>query len=430
MKDEYQNELNVKIDAAEIFGPKLRASSFLLAMAFIFSPFVAAVGEIFTLPRQVVALASLSLCGLIGVRLYWLGKDRYRQSYFPYASGYLLIFSFVMALSCVMAYISGNRTDTQAMWRQLVMALLPIVLYFGCQGFAKEKLIIRGLEWGVMALAIISSLSIGLEFFGLTNFEHYGGRYFGFLSDGSAWLVGFVCIVFLAQNRIVALLVMLCVLALTLSRGAILVFLVSVIIMVWGGMSGGSGSRRYMKAILFTLTFGAIVVFLVGSGQLNELISRVPETDIWDNDRVWTAKLSLSIFYESPFLGAGFNAQQYFFSKDEILLSDVRGFSTPTSTAMQVLADGGIMAFIPYMAFVVNITILSFKVVGQKILTNEFMLLRGLSAWLISFLWLNQTASWLLPGSYLSPILFAVAGLLVGATRESYSEDNGCLESA
>ena len=383
----------------------------LVSIVLLYAPFVTASGRILDLTSETTAIIGLLSCAFIGFLLRRASSEKYSK-FIPYTNVYLFVFCFLMAFSCLLAQLDGVRSDEMAMWRQLFMGLLPIFLYFGCYRLSQVVNVSRGIEIGLAGIAIISFFSIGLEFIGLTDFEHYGHRYFGFLSDGSAWLVSFVCVVLFVQSRLLLLGVMLAVLILTLSRGAMLVFLVSVILIVVVGRGEFYKHRR--KIILVSLSLIGFAL-LFGYDQLNSFISRSENTNIWENDRLWTSRLSLNVFYESPIFGSGYNSHQYFYPKEELARLGVLGHSTPTSTAMQVLADGGLVTFIAYALFAFKVTILSWHVLAHEILSKDFAVLRGLAAWLISFMWVNQFAAWLLPGSYLAPIFFSVTGVVVGS---------------
>lgn len=387
--------------------------TYLIAL-FFYAPMVTAIGVFLELPRDTVALISYSLSVLIAAKLYLVAKSVYGLKPNFRTGAPILVFCAVMVFTSLLAIIAGIRSDSLDMAKQLVMGLLPVVLFFGSQRISLKMDVSVGVEKGIKALAALSAASIGLEFLGILTYESYGARHFGFLSDGSAWLVAFVCVVFFSQKKFFLFALMLTMLALTASRGAALVFFISVLLLL---LTAQARYSRRMVNHLFIIILGGAAVFWFNSDILQSLFQRFAETNFLVNDRVWTMLLSWELFSQSPVFGSGFNAQQHFFPKEDLLWKGILGFSTPTSTTIQMLADAGVVGFAAFIAVVISFTKRAWKILRTNIYSREYILYRGLSAWLIAFLIFNQSAAWLLPGSYLSPIVFAVAGLIAGSAR-------------
>jgi O-antigen ligase len=362
--------------------------------------------------RDVVAAASLGICVLVCIGLVRAsGRSGARASLSSRSGKTLAIFVSGYLFTTFLVHLLGERADAGAMWLQLVMALLPASLFIGYFTITNSTPVGNGIDLACVVLFVLAALSIGLEFTGLYRVEAYGERYFGFLGDGVAWLLSFVAVVFMSRGRYGLLALCLGLLVLTQSRGALFIF------MAGGGLllftARGDNSQKQRVAALLLLVGGGIG-YLLYEDRILSVFDRYSSVELADNDRTATINLSLTLFERSPVFGLGYNAQPTFFGREYLDATAIQGFSTPVSTAFQVLADGGLIAGFGYCLFVIVVTALCFSILSQISSDREALVLRGLAAWLVAFLLANHSAAWLLPGSYLAPIVFATAGVLAG----------------
>ena len=394
--------------------PKLLNYS--LAVVFIYSPLCSGLMRIFDWSSYVYAIISLSSCLLLFVLLTFGMQNRRHLR--DRSSVAFAFYGFIDALvfGSALAQIGGIRTDTSAMWRQLAMALIPATLFYGCRTVTTTWPVYIGVNRGLIGIATLSFISIGLEFTGLYKIEAYGERYFGFLSDGVSWLLAFVSIVFVAEKKPYLAIASIICLAITQSLGAgIIMVLGTVVLYLFGRMV----SRQSLVMASIQLAVGLSVAVFFLSSRFIIYLERLLNINIWDNDRIWTTELSIELFKDSPVYGMGFNSQQYFFSRNILEDLELNALSTPTSTAAKILADSGIVGIIAYLSFVIMVSVLCIKFLRRPILTREDLLLKGLGAWLLVFLWFNHFAAWLLPVSYHATLVFIVTGILAGATERN-----------
>jgi O-antigen ligase len=143
------------------------------------------------------------------------------------------------------------------------------------------------------------------------------------------------------------------------------------------------------------------------------LASRIEATRIGSNDRLGTALLGLRIFKSSPYFGMGYNSFSYLFSRrftnslHEVLFAQ-------TSTIVQMLSDGGLLLFLGYIAFVIAATRGGIALMKQSKTTVHSGVINGVAAWLIVMLWVNQSATWFIVGSYFGPLVLGFAGIVSG----------------
>lgn len=386
-----------------------RSPTLVPALALFYPSAVFGAARFAGMPADMTTLVSLLLCLFFSVALY-----SGRSVTFSGPGRMLAAFTLAMALACLVEHLAGGRSDRNDMWKQYIMAFTPVILFFAFERFARRNDVHESVTRGLYAIGLLAAASIGLEAAGITHFEHYGFRYFGFLSDGSAWLLSLVCVVLFARQKFGLLGLMLVILLLTASRGAMLVTLASLVGLI---VTGKGAFRKKMRVNLLAVVAGGLLLAALGSSQLDSFLGRMTGTSVLENDRILTAGLSLDVFHRAPLFGNGFNAQQYFFPQDQLRYYGILGFSTPTSTPMQILADGGLIAFIPFLLFVLALVRVGWGRLRERTASPETALLRGLGAWMICFVLINQFAAWLLPGSYIAPLLFSVAGLVAGASR-------------
>jgi O-antigen ligase len=164
------------------------------------------------------------------------------------------------------------------------------------------------------------------------------------------------------------------------------------------------------------LSLVLLLVIAVFPDYVAGVSERFTAVDPLDNDRVRTTAFSLLVWEQRPVWGSGYNAHTFAFEKAGLLPGEGREFwATPTSTPVQILADSGVVGFGFFLLFALLAIVLAFRAIRAERDSRERAALAGLGSWIVAFLLLNHSAAWLLPGSGLSAIVFATAGIVSGA---------------
>jgi O-antigen ligase len=125
--------------------------------------------------------------------------------------------------------------------------------------------------------------------------------------------------------------------------------------------------------------------------------------------------LGIKIFLKSPFFGSGYNSLTHFYPSTARLIT--RGIlPAQTSTFVEILSDGGLISFIPYLGFVIAATRAGLVLMRHSSKLADGLLLNGAAAWLVAMLWMNQSALWFVVGSYFGPLVFGMAGIVAGSS--------------
>jgi O-antigen ligase len=325
----------------------------------------------------------------------------------------LTVFLVMTIFSCLLSQLSGERYNATDMWRYAILALIVTVSFWGCYAWAATRFRVGPIDTGVLIIALICMSSVMLEARGLISYETYGNRFFGFMGDNVAWLLSFSAIYLLVRQKYFLLAFCVLALLLTQSRGALIVFIA-------GGFLFLAKMTTTKKHKIYYL-IGIIAIYLLfvflAPELLRNVFSRFSETDFFDNDRSRTNAFSLSVFEANPLAGSGYGAHTYAFESTVFrkMRHGKEMWAIPVSTWLQVLADSGLLGFIPFVVFIMLVMRAALRTLHMRLGGSEHQALVGLSIWLLAFLFLNHSAPWLLPGSYLSTIVFAAAGLVVGA---------------
>jgi hypothetical protein len=145
--------------------------------------------------------------------------------------------------------------------------------------------------------------------------------------------------------------------------------------------------------------------------QFLDFISRFSRLEIEQSGRVVTSLNGLSIFKDSPLIGSGYDSLAYHFPVLDLANAE---FAVASSTFIQMLSDGGLLAFFGFLTFVITISYLGVRSLTYRSEAPLHQVVVGLAAWLLAIIWLNHSASWFLITSPLAPLVFGVAGLLGG----------------
>lgn len=328
-------------------------------------------------------------------------------------TGQALALFLVLHISTTLyAALIADGFSPVEMVRQLCVALIPAILAEGFYFRTRERAAFfrsyTPLDTVTFCIFLACMASIMFEFTGIVRIEQYGTRFFGALGDAVAWVLSFCATVALVRGRTVLFGGCFGLLLLTQSRGAILIFAVAFVLQAL------FGQRRSTLGILSILSLCAVGFFLPYLAVFIEgFFERLASSVYAENDRIVTIKLGLSLFEQHPIVGSGYNTQPRYMNslgfKDTFI-----GFGTQVSTAVQVLVDGGLVTIFAYFFFIVSVSKVCLRAMRSYLAGPEETIASGAASWLIAFLWLNHSASWLLPGSLLSPLVFSLTGIIAG----------------
>lgn len=316
----------------------------------------------------------------------------------------LLLFLASVWLSTLLLGLFGERYDYGAVLRQTVMVTYTALPFFATVYAARRMDFEQAVLLTCHVLLALCLASVILDFSGLTSFESYSSRYFGFLGDGVAWIVTFPMIVYFTTGRFILSGAGAMALLLTLSRGATLVVTGAILLLLAFG--GGRSRLHYGPPLIAT-----VGVIAYNHEQFLEFISRFSRLEIEQSGRVVTSLNGLSIFRDSPLIGFGYDSLAYQFPVLDLANAE---FAVASSTFIQMLSDGGLLTFLGFLTFVITISYLGVRSLTYRSEAPLHQVVVGLAAWLLAIIWLNHSASWFLISSPLAPLVFGVAGLVGG----------------
>ncbi len=386
-----------------------------MVFALVHAVAVISIGTIFDYEVATTALLFTGLTIVATVLLGTTGPRLPGKFGSPPIGTALILFLLMSAVSTQVADMSQIRYDGGAMWRQLGLAMLPVVLFWGGRTWGWHNFDFRALDLGMTLLLGICASSIVLDYAGLLVFESYGSRHFGFLGDTVAWIATLPTVYFIARGRLT--LFGLCMVLQLLTQTRATLVIVAIAIALYFLLSPATTARMIIIRI-GTLVVGFTTAFFAQE-MVGDLIERFQDTDLLENDRTRTIQFTLDVFWDRPALGSGYNAHAYFFQPYQaITLPANTTLPVAVSTPLQILADAGVFGFVPFLAAILMICWLAFRALRTRATMESMQALSGLSAWLIAFFIFNQTAAWLIPMSLLSSLAFLAAGIVVGAMTQ------------
>jgi len=376
------------------------------------------ISALFPLEPSTQTLALLSFSWLTTLMLYIFCRSNAIIS--KPESLALLIFLLMTLLSCLIAYFFGERRDLEEMWSYAIQANAVIVLYWGFCSWSYSRFRATAVDKDVLVFSVVCTLSVFLEASGLISYETSGNRYFGFVGDSVAWLISFAATYCLIRRKYTLTSLLVIALLLTQSRGAILIFFVAALAL---SALLGAGKRNIFRYVFPLAAIAIILAITFPAEVFTQVQDRFYDVNVLENDRTRTTRFTLEIFSAKPLTGSGFGSHTFHYaSVGRFSTLGNEFWGTPTSTWAQILADSGLMGFLPFLVFILLVARASVRAVKLRSLSAENESAAALGLWLIAFLFLNHSAAWLLPGSMISPIVFAAAGIVVGsATRSRYT---------
>lgn len=344
-------------------------------------------------------VAAYAIAGLVSVHSAGAPRATSRMTQF------LILFLLCFSLASFSVWLRGSRSDSSALVLQCAALVFMALPFFSLKSVARTFPVDRGLLWICHILLAFGFYSVVGDFFDIAQHEGLGGRFFGPLGDQVAWAITLPLIVYFAARRIALAALAGIALALTASRAPALTSVSALLAL----LVFSRGRRVEYGAMMLVL----LVVGLYQAGLFSNLVTRISATEFASNDRTTTAALGFRIFHESPIFGSGYNSLGHYFPSTAHRLR-IGELPAQTSTFVQMLSDGGLMTFVPYLAFVIATTVAGIKILRRSQSLNLSGAVNGLVAWLLAMLWINQSAMWFVVGSYIGPIVFGMCGLVAG----------------
>jgi O-antigen ligase len=318
----------------------------------------------------------------------------------------LVLFLCALALATWLVWLSNTRSDMKALGLQtaaLIFMALPFYPLRRLAATAPVDSLGLAICHVVLALGLYSVVG---DFLGVNAHAGVFGRYFGPLGDQVAWVLTLPFVVYFSSRRIFLALLAALGLVLTASRGPVLTTIAALLLLLVF-----SRGRRFEHAALVVIL---LVIGLYQAGLFSTLLHRFSATEFTNNDRTVTAALGIKIFLKSPVFGSGYNSLTHFYPSTMHRIS--QGIlPAQTSTFVQMLSDGGVILFLPYLCFVLAASKAGVRLMRHSSALTEGRILTGIAAWLVAILWVNQSALWFVVGSYLGPLVFGMAGVVAGA---------------
>ena len=310
-----------------------------------------------------------------------------------------------LALSTMLVWKTDLRSDVDRLLPQVAALLFMTLPFFVLNAAAKaidmEKAALVTCHV-ILAAGLISILS---DVMGFTDFEHGGGRYFGFLGDPVAWALTLPFIVYFSRGQLVLAAAAGLGIAFTGSRAPAICVAAALVMLITF-----SRGRRAQYVVTLLLLF---VLSRAQSDVFETLANRFEATSFGSNDRLGTALLGWRIFQKSPYFGTGYNSLGHLFPY-RFTSTLQNTLSAQTSTFVQMLSDGGLLQFFGYCFFVVAATVTGIGLMRRRRTDPGSGTINGIVAWVLSMLWVNQSAAWFVVGSYVGPLVFGMAGIMAG----------------
>ena len=298
------------------------------------------------------------------------------------------------------------------------------VFLFGRLFFARDRDLRRAFRilwivgYGISASVYGSVLShiVGGSFGEVLIFGGAGLRAFGPIGDQVGFIIALFVVMALVRRRWLAFGVHLAAMALTGTRGAVVVLGVSLLalwIFDWKESGSLLGKWRLTHGLLFICIVAAVLMSPSGA----YLLVRTFNSELLlstGSARLGSMALGMSVFLDNPLKGVGYAGfrdvvwgyapERYF----DIVLQNY--IATTSNQYLQTATDGGIIAL------TVLISLLALMIYNAQTASRIFRgvvspSLMAARAWMVGIVLGNQTAVWLLPGSLVAYLLFLVAAM-------------------
>lgn len=319
-----------------------------------------------------------------------------------------------LVVSSILVDLAGLRGDMIETYRQVAMLLAGMSAFLLAYQVTGRQGVGTIIVWIANSVIAICTISIGLDLTGISSFEIYGSRSFGFLGDSVALLLTFPALIYYALGRRLLLALALLLLLITLSRGPLVIVLLGILLIT--GLGRGS-----IRSQLFILICIAIVFIFTASNFGIILIERFTNIDITDG-RILTPMAGIDLFAQSPIYGHGYAALGYHYPAYDNSMAHLYGryregvFPTATSTWVQVLSDGGLILASPFFLLITLAARYFLPRVPAWLSRPGTQDIGGASAWIIIVFFAHHSSSWFLAGAPVLPLTMTILGVLTGAT--------------
>jgi O-antigen ligase/polysaccharide polymerase Wzy-like membrane protein len=280
----------------------------------------------------------------------------------------------------------------------------------------------------IAASVYVSALlyAVGIPFGEVLVFENGGIRAFGPLGDQVSFVLVLPALTSLVAASPAMFGVYLGALLLTATRGAVLCLVVGVIAYFLAVATGRiRPDRRRLRWTVLAMLVGAAVWLTPLSATLMGRVWEQPG-DSGYSLRLAAITTGAGVFRDNPVLGLGFNgfeaARPALYEDWLNPLSAENGLSRTSNQYVQTATDGGALALLLLVLFVISIGRNALRVAGWREATPELI---ASQLWLISMIVGNQGALWLLSHTTSGFFIFAVAGL--GARASAMSREEAAL---
>ena len=307
------------------------------------------------------------------------------------------------------------------------------VVVFSCVRTSDD--VRRFIQWISFACLVITGSvylaaaahAVGISFGEVLEFRTGDIRVFGPLGDQVGFILVIPALMSLVASRPIMFAFHVGAVLMTATRGAAvcLVFgVLAYLVMVAFGRIRRNRSR--MNRGVTTAAMIAIVAGIVWFTPVSTaLVGRMLESaqDSGYSLRLTAIETGIKVFRDNLLLGVGFNgfANGRPAVADDWLnpLSAVNGLSRVANQYVQTATDGGAVALLLFVLFVICAGRNAFRVTGGREATPELL---GLQLWLISVLAGNQGALWFLSSAASGYFIFAVAGLAARVSSMAAAE--------
>ncbi|MFL5382977.1 MAG: O-antigen ligase family protein [Longimicrobiaceae bacterium] len=340
----------------------------------------------------------------------------------------LLLFLGVLTAATILAQLRFGTAFFRAELTPLLrFAMQAVALAFFLPQALQERqfpLLRRTLD--VLGYLMALPIFVGILFLGtgLNVGEVHGVRTFGFVGDQ----VGFVLALYvlwhlIARNYLRAMFFALAILA-TGTRGALLAVLVGVLVVAIQRRRLGGRRVRLRTVVGVPLALLAVMFATDLGGTRTRLTGRSVGRGSNVHQRLLTQRLGVELFAENPLVGVGYTGYRLRVIEQGAIARFVRelGFYVPNVTSnagnqiVQTAADAGVpgLAALGLLFFQL---LRALQAAAREADPATAELLFAAYFWLWGLIVGNQGAAWLLPGSFISYLLWVCAAVAVVTLR-------------
>ncbi len=343
-------------------------------------------------------------------------------------SVFLSIFIFMQFASIAINSLSSDMAVDELIslkhWIMTLPTFFPLFVAIGSRNFHKTRNSFIVARWIVAPIAVISALSflfLSHPLGEVQGLERGAIRSFGVLGDTSAFYISFFAFSFLRTRSWTAAALSILALFVTGSRTPMLVFVGALL-----AQSIVTMTKTRSKMSLYSIVAFVIFVLVAASGALNsgidaisnaigvaDPLTRIGETSVRESNRFHSILQGMDYWLQSPIIGRGFNAYSQ--------LTKTVGFayganiSNVLNQVVQTLVDCGVLGLAALIAFFWSSLVTVPARTSAKFTDDEF----GIRIWLISFVLINQSATFITTFYHFTAFIFALLGYSLRSSLET-----------